>query len=54
MKKRATTAKRATKDLQPRKDRDVRGGSQSTGAGAGKVTFSPFTITKTTDTTSPS
>ena len=28
-------------------------GSQSTGAGAGKVTFEPFVITKKTDTSTP-
>jgi hypothetical protein len=28
-------------------------GSQSTGAGAGKVTFNPFSITRPTDKSSP-
>jgi len=31
----------------------VVGGSQSTGASAGKVTFQPFSIRKTVDKTSP-
>ncbi len=31
----------------------INGGSQSTGAGAGKVTFNPFHITKKTDAASP-
>jgi bacteriocin-like protein len=31
----------------------VSGGSQSTGAGAGKVTFNPFSITRKIDRASP-
>jgi type VI protein secretion system component Hcp len=31
----------------------VTGGSQSTGAGAGKVTFNPFSITRKIDKSSP-
>ena len=31
----------------------VAGGSQSTGAGAGKVTFNPFSITRKVDKASP-
>jgi len=31
----------------------VSGGSQSTGAGAGKVTFNPFSITRKVDKSSP-
>jgi type VI protein secretion system component Hcp len=31
----------------------VTGGSQSTGAGAGKVTFNPFSVTRMIDKTSP-
>jgi type VI protein secretion system component Hcp len=32
---------------------NVSGGTQSTGAGAGKVTFNPFSITKRVDKASP-
>jgi hypothetical protein len=32
----------------------VTGGSQSSGAGAGKITFNPFSITRKTDGASPS
>jgi type VI protein secretion system component Hcp len=32
---------------------EVAGGSQSSGAGAGKVTFNPFSITKKVDVASP-
>lgn len=32
---------------------NVTGGTQSTGAGAGKVTFNPFSITKHVDKASP-
>ena len=32
---------------------NITGGSQSTGAGAGKVTFNPFSITKRVDKASP-
>jgi len=32
---------------------NITGGSQSTGAGAGKVTFNPFSITKHVDKASP-
>jgi hypothetical protein len=32
---------------------NVSGGSQSTGAGAGKVTFNPFSITRHVDKASP-
>jgi hypothetical protein len=32
---------------------EVTGGSQSTGAGAGKVSFNPFSITRKIDKSSP-
>ena len=32
---------------------EVTGGSQSSGAGAGKVTFNPFSITRKVDVASP-
>jgi len=40
------------KTLGKGKMKSVRGGG-STGAGAGKVTFNPFSITKKTDSVSP-
>jgi len=52
--------KSRVKDLKPEtvksgKSSSVRGGigSQSTGAGAGKVTFNPFSITRKLDKSSP-
>ena len=50
---RKSAGKRAAKDLSPRKSQDTRGGSQSTGAGAGKATFNPFSITRKIDKASP-
>jgi len=47
------TTKRALKDLSPKKTSSAKGGSQSSGAGAGKVTFNPLQITKTVDAASP-
>ena len=50
--------KSKVKDLKPKavksgKGGAVRGGSSSTGAGAGKVTFNPFSITRKIDSASP-
>ena len=44
----------AAKELSFAELDNVTGGSQSTGAGAGKVTFNPFSITRKIDKASPS
>jgi hypothetical protein len=55
MKKQATKRgdKRLVKDLPARNAKSVRGGSATGGAGAGKIKFNEFQITKTTDQASP-
>jgi len=45
---------RRAEDLTELELSKVTGGSQSTGAGAGKVTFNPFQVTKRIDVASPS
>ena len=39
----------ASRPVAPKKAAKVRGGSQSSGAGAGKVTFNPFSISRKID-----
>jgi len=39
----------ASRPVAPKKAAKIRGGSQSSGAGAGKATFNPFSITKKID-----
>lgn len=43
----------AIKELSEVELEKATGGSQSTGAGAGKVTFNPFSITRKIDKSSP-
>jgi hypothetical protein len=43
----------ATKELSEADLELVTGGSQSSGSGAGKVTFNPFSITRKVDKASP-
>ena len=43
----------ATKQLSEAELEQATGGSQSSGSGAGKVTFNPFSITRKTDKSSP-
>lgn len=45
--------RRQTEELTELELGNIVGGSQSTGAGAGKVTFNPFSITKHVDKASP-
>jgi hypothetical protein len=45
--------KPATKELSEAELEKATGGSQSTGSGAGKVTFNPFSITRKIDKSSP-
>jgi type VI protein secretion system component Hcp len=45
--------RRQTEELTELELGNITGGSQSTGAGAGKVTFNPFSITKRVDKASP-
>jgi hypothetical protein len=45
--------KPATKELSEAELEKATGGSQSSGAGAGKVTFNPFSITRKIDKSSP-
>jgi type VI protein secretion system component Hcp len=42
-----------TKELSEAELENATGGSQSSGAGAGKVTFNPFSITRKIDKSSP-
>jgi type VI protein secretion system component Hcp len=44
----------ATKELSDAELEKATGGSQSSGSGAGKVTFNPFSITRKIDKSSPS
>ena len=48
-----TVATLALKPLDEHEMSEVVGGGQSSGAGAGKVTFNPFSITRKVDTTTP-
>jgi len=45
--------RREARELHNEELDQVTGGSQSTGAGAGKVTFNPFSITRKIDKSSP-